>query len=474
MVGSFMKTDKISDYMKQDRINRRKWNKRMIHAFWIALCALFVLGLLLPLRPAESSLEKRKLSTFPKPTLASLWDGSFFSGVETWYADTYPFREQFLRAEAGLENLYGLKGEEIYGVAGKTGDAIPTPSGKTPAPTARPSGTPEETAPSVSGNSNDVPPSQDPADNAGNETGQDGAIHDIPEAAGTVYVAQNRAFEIYYFSREAADAYASMLNTVQAKVGGSAHVYDILAPTSFGICLSEEVQESLGGSKEQDAFAYINGMLDPAITTVPVFDELLKHNSEYLYFNTDHHWTALGAYYAYCQFAQAKGIEPHALTSFSEQVNPGFLGSFYSYSNQSEALRNNPDTVYTYLPAGTNDCTVTRRDGKTVLWNVVSDGSIYEENSKYSCFIGGDNPWTEIHNPNITDGSSCVIVKDSYGNSFVPYLVDHYQNIYVVDYRHYTGDLTSFILENHIGDVLFLNNAQGLIESHVAQMLSLF
>ena len=193
----------------------------------------------------------------------------------------------------------------------------------------------------------------------------DGSIHDTPETAGTVYLADNRAFEIYYFNHGGADAYASMINTVRSRVDSSTEVYTLLAPTSFGVCLDESVQSSLGGSSQKDAFAYIYSMLDPSVKQVDVYGELVRHNAEYLYYGTDHHWTALGAYYAYREFAEAKGITPHELSSFTEQAFPGFLGTFYSYSNQAEALKNNPDTVYAYIPSGTNDAMITDAEGQT-------------------------------------------------------------------------------------------------------------
>jgi hypothetical protein len=90
------------------------------------------------------------------------------------------------------------------------------------------------------------------------------------------------------------------------------------------------------------------------------------------------------------------------------------------------------------------------------------------------CFIGGDNPYSVISNPSVTDGSSCVILKESYGNCFVPYLVDHYQNVYVIDYRYYTGDLTSFIRDNHVSDVIFLNNVEAVTADRANMMLGLF
>jgi len=47
-----------------------------------------------------------------------------------------------------------------------------------------------------------------------------------------------------------------------------------------------------------------------------------------------------------------------------------------------------------------------------------------------------------IENKDLTDGSACIVVKESFGNAFIPFLVDHYQKIYVVDYRYWTGSIS--------------------------------
>jgi hypothetical protein len=455
---------------------RRIWNRRTLKIFSGTFAVLFLFGLLFPLRPSESELEKRQLAGFPAFSFEGLWDGSYFQDLSLWYSDTFPLREQLLSAEAGMENLYGLRDEALYGTTGQTADDIPTASG--PAPVITPAPDTEQDAPAGGTEDTDAAPdTEEPAADSTEEPEEalpDGSIHDTPETAGTVYLADNRAFEIYYFNHGGADAYASMINTVRARVGKDTEIYTLLAPTSFGVCLADPVQSSLGGSSQRDAFAYIYGMLDPSVKQVSVYDELVRHNAEYLYFGTDHHWTALGAYYAYRQFAECKGVTPHELDDFTEESFPGFLGTFYSYSNQAEALKNNPDTVYAYVPSGTNTATITDADGRTFEGNVIFDASDYNAGTKYSCFIGGDNPYTEIHNPGITDGSSCMIIKESYGNAFVPYLVDHYQTVYVIDYRYYSGNLTQFIQDHGVDDLLFLNNANALSEKNSASMLALF
>ena len=81
-----------------------------------------------------------------------------------------------------------------------------------------------------------------------------------------------------------------------------------------------------------------------------------------------------------------------------------------------------------------------------------------------------DQPYERIDNPNITDGSSCVVIKESYGNAFVPFLVNSYQTVHVVDYRYFSGNLVDLVKDNNIQDVIYVNNANALIESAVKNM----
>ena len=166
---------------------------------------------------------------------------------------------------------------------------------------------------------------------------------------------------------------------------------------------------------------------------------------------------------------KAKGMTASALTDYTRTEYPGFIGSFYQYSNQSDTLKNNPDTVVAYTPT-CNDLTYTDTDGNQKTGHVVSDATQYSEGNKYLCFICGDQQYERIDNPNITDGSSCVVIKESYGNAFVPFLVNSYQTVHVVDYRYFSGNLIDLVKENGIQDVIYVNNANALIESAAKNM----
>ncbi|HJA71658.1 MAG TPA: hypothetical protein IAA07_08810 [Candidatus Lachnoclostridium stercoravium] len=480
--------------LKKRRVLRKR-DAATVYIFGLGLLLLFVLGMALPLRPTVSDVEKRELEKFPKFQLETFLNGEYFGQISTWYADTFPFREKLLSANSAVKELYGIKTQQLYGntaVGDEIPDVIPEPnaSGEQPSPDEDPAalasaGAQEESA---ADSSPEAQVSEESSDGAGQaeeaaaaasepeETEEqlpDATIHVEPEVAGTVYIAEGRGFELYYFSREGADLYASVINEAAQKLAGTATVYDMLVPTAVSVCLDEQIQESLKSSPQDKAFDYVYSMIQDPVKKVSVFDTLKKHNAEYIYFNTDHHWTALGAYYAYREFAQAKGIEPKSLDSYQKVTFDHFIGSFYSFSNQAEALKNNPDTIEAYVPSSTNNMMFVEKSGEQRQWKIINDVSQYAAGVKYSCFIGGDNPYSRIDNPVLTDGSSCVVIKESYGNAFVPFLVDHYQTVHVIDYRYYKGNLVDFVKENGVQDVIFVNNADVLNTSKPKQIQAL-
>ena len=457
-----------------------KWHKIRITVVSVIIILLMITGFLIFLRPVESDLEKRKLAVFPTPTLAAVLNGSFFTDISKWYADTYPLREKMIAFQSNTEDLYGIRNTVIYGDTGQKADAIPKEDG--------------ETAPIIS----DIAVEEDsdktsnvnvteslPDGNNGSVSSaaivqnsvSDGSIQaENKEAANRQEMAkaENRGFTLYYFYKKGADLYASMLNTVAKKIGNSAMIYDIVVPNSFGVNLDEDIQKNMNTSNQGEAINYIYKKLNKSIKTVETYNQLRNHNSEYLYFKTDHHWTALGAYYVYRSFCETKGIHPHELGDYKKKKFPDFLGSFYAYSNQSKALKKNPDTVEAYIPIATNKEKITPREGKPYQYDIISDANKFSSANKYLAFIGGDQPLIEINNPKLKDDSSCIIIKESYGNAFVPFLVDHYQYVYVVDYRYYTGDVAKVAAKHTNTDIIFLNNTAATSVEKSKLMLGIF
>ena len=396
------------------------------------LCIGFLLGLCWFIRPAESETEKRELTKFPTFTVESFLSGEFTDQVSLWYADTFPGREGLIKAYHGIESLFGLRGEQFQ--QGDVGDAVPDGQ--------MPSG---------------------PVENPDRPTnGGEGG-----EKVGGYYLSGDTAYELYAYSESGARTYASLMNKAAVTLEGKANLYDLIVPLHYSFALSAEVQDSMSLPDAGKFIPYIYSGMNDGVNTVDVYSALMAHKNEYIYFRADHHWTATGAYYAYEAYCKKAGITPTPLSSYEKLSFGGFLGTLYSKTGQPAAMGNNPDTVEAYVPKGTNDEYIydanggdrTRYRGGVVRRD--TDSFYAAAASKYNCFLMGDHPLIEIHNENVSadrKGTTVLLVKESFGNAFAPFLVDSYEYVYVVDYRYYNGTLGQLVADKDVDDVIFLNN----------------
>ena len=291
---------------------------------------------------------------------------------------------------------------------------------------------------------------------------------DKPYQSGGVYVVGSAGYEMYNYVGSLAEKYQSTVNAVADSLSGVSQVYAMAIPLSSGITLPDELFSDIPGSDQaQDEKDILAGM-GQNVKTIPLHDVMMSHRTEYIYFRTDHHWTALGAYYAYVQFCTAKGITPHNLSDYEVSQFPGFLGSFYNDGGKPDAMKNDPDTVNAYHPvSATASMKYGDNENSTLTGGqVIFDESTASASLKYGTFIMGDNPFTVIENPEVSNGESCIVVKESFGNAFVPFLVDHYQTVYVVDYRYYSGSVTQLARDKGVKDVLFVNNLSAIRGSY--------
>lgn len=273
---------------------------------------------------------------------------------------------------------------------------------------------------------------------------------------GTV-VAGNAGFELYNYVPTMASRYTKAINRITKSVDESVNVYALVAPTSVGITFPDNKMDKINSSNQQESIEKIKQQLSGREHFVDLYDTMMKHRTEYIYFRTDHHWTSLGAYYAYTAFCEEKGVQANPIENYEKKDFGGFLGTYYRDAKKDKALEK--DVVEAYIPLSKNiSMEYTTVSGTKIKADVIADASSYGETSKYCAFIAGDNPYTVIKNKEIQDGSSCVVVKESYGNALVPYLADHYETIYVVDYRYWEGKLTDFVKKKKTRDILFVNN----------------
>ena len=416
---------------------------------WAALMLVGgLIGLLFFARPTSSAVEMRNLTTFPEFTVESFLDGSFFTDVSLWYADTYPLREPMVAADHGIDSLFGVTVDGAMIGGNVKADEIPVEEQQS-----------EEPVKAV-----EVEPAEAPDERVVAAEIQDNIMDGL-------YIKDGAGYAIYYFDQLAADTYISAMNKAAERLDGVATVYSIMAPAN-SIMLDADDAVAVGGSDQEQTLAYLSTRFDPRVKAVEIVDDIEAHRDEYLYFYTDHHWTQLGAYYAYEALCKEKGIEPVPLSA-RKQTNFGdFQGTYYDNIAAMGNVR--PDTVEAYLPNGTNEMDYTTSDGEEITGPIVNEDAVnWEPSFKYSGFISGDQPLEVIHNPKIDDGSSCLVVKDSYGCAFVPLLVDSYEDVHVIDFRYTDKNLVDYAKENNLKDVIFMTGMKiGLTESVAATLLS--
>lgn len=276
------------------------------------------------------------------------------------------------------------------------------------------------------------------------------------DKTGTAVIGDT-GYEIYNYVPSAAENYAKAINQVGKKYGKEYHVYAMVVPTSVGITLPDNKADKVGSSDQQESIRRLYKKIKEPVQKINLYDTLMQHRTEYIYYRTDHHWSALGAYYAYWQFCTDTGRTPYALSQYRKASFGDFIGTFYSDSYKNKNLRT--DKVKVYYPISRSLSMKTRTDsGKMVDSSVIEDASGYGISAKYCAFLGGDNAYSVLTNKDIEDDSACLVVKESFGNALVPYLADHYHKVYVVDYRYWTGKISTLAKQNKVQDILFVNN----------------
>ena len=239
----------------------------------------------------------------------------------------------------------------------------------------------------------------------------------------------------------------------------------LLVPTS-GLIMQDKLPKN---ARLFDQASYID-QVQSAVSDynfIDARDVLSSHADQYIYYKTDHHWTSDGAYYAYEKWCEDTGHEAAPLDALEKTVESDkFRGSLYSKILDAGSAY---DEIWTYgpkdgAPFGSENCLVTMDEKNET--DSVYDRSKLKEKDKYAFFFGGN--YGEVHVQNRAadeenKGRNVLVIKDSFANSFAPFLTQNYENIYMIDLRYYNGDMKAYLQEHDITDVLVLYNISNFI-----------
>ncbi|WP_027624404.1 DHHW family protein [Clostridium lundense] len=212
-----------------------------------------------------------------------------------------------------------------------------------------------------------------------------------------------------------------------------------------------------------DQLAYIDKIkkgLNKNIKFIDIYNTLYSKKNEYIFYKTDHHWTSKGAYYSYEKTGEYMGFVPHNNNYFNvKKVTDSFYGSLYSKSGFRHLT---PDSIEIYLPKE-NDVQSVYYSDTNKKFNSIYFMDNLDKKDKYTIFLNGNHPLVKI-NTNVKNNKKLLVIKDSYANCFIPFLMGHYSEIYMVDLRYYNEDINTLIKDNNIDNSLILYNVNTFFE----------
>lgn len=261
------------------------------------------------------------------------------------------------------------------------------------------------------------------------------------------------------------NSYTDAVKSFAAQYPGS-NITLMLAPTSIGMypgrlpwLASAYPQAAVNG--------YIGDRLGNSLSYINGFDFLrpAADGSFPIYYKTDHHWTTYGAYLAYKAYAAQQGWPAKSLEEFSiETVTDSFLGSYHT-RGQFNGLQ--ADSIQKFVPKHPPEFSMHIADTDTTVSGLY-DSSYLETKDKYSYFLGGIHALMTIKSsipPDDVKEQKLLVLKDSYAHSVLPFLALHVPEIHVIDLRYYNGNISDYMAEHGIKNVLMLFNTTTFVDN---------
>ena len=488
---------------------RRKLSFLLLYGTLVLFGGLGALLLIWGEKEEHASLtENRMLAGFPTLSARSVRDGSFMSGIEDYLSDNVPERDSLVDRADTIMDLFSLarKTEDdlddelaaqlaAFAQEGGGFEDLPeddvsapadAPEETVPAPTDAPAETPEAVAvpepeatiePQVTSTPEATPevvtetpaPTAEPTAEPTAAAAKD--LSAIRDCTFNLTLKNGSRQLVYTFPKENIQRAVKVLNAYRSKLPEDGHMFFAQPPFSgIGFKLGNGTAIGWDGDLEDMVNAYADDGVY-MVSVQRVLEQALL-NKEYLYFNTDHHWTPRAACYVANACLEQLGIDPRPYESYSFHTYKDFYGSAASTPKARAGRR--PDTLDVMI-------TATPVKGYQVFWNRTEREAplIYENNHTYMAFLGGTKgPWRRFET-GVDSGRNCLVIGDSFGLAFVPFLSPYYETIIVTDvrdayYEHANArwTISQYMAENSVDDVYFvLSTASGVNTAGMFQSL---
>lgn len=245
---------------------------------------------------------------------------------------------------------------------------------------------------------------------------------------------------------------SSFLNDME-KDYGKEHVSCLMVPSK-----DQAIPDRLPAFAQTEDRQWVVDTLKQKVTTPDLVLDLKQtmeaHQNEYIYYRTDHHWTTLGAFYAYQAWMQKMGAKAQPLEAYRrETVYRDFYGTTYNKVH----VKVPADEVEVFHSKGEDSVLVNMDEGEKKAETLYFPEKAEEGFNRYDLFLSGNTFQIEITTGAHT-GKTLLLVKDSFANCFVPFLTQDYDRIILIDYRYGKTAVGTLRSRYDVTDVMVLFN----------------
>ena len=363
---------------------------------------------------AFSPEENRSLQTFPKLTWQSLKEGKFSSQMNEYFADQFPVRDA----------LVGMKGiaELALGKQGNNGVAL----------------------------------------------GKDGVL-----AVRWFDAFVNRTTRVYdtdYYSKDAITAQTAALNQLSADLTAQNIPLTLIIPPRTLDVYGSKTNYPMGAANA--LWADIDAGLDDSVGYLDLRNTMQSETESgaYVYYRTDHHWTTDGAHLAYKTLMTEWGREADVIpeSNFTVETVEDFYGTTWSRAGLKFI---SPDTLEIWHFEGEDAYTVT--DPTTgESFKGFYNRDYLAKKDKYSAFLDGTHGVLTVTKDTDEERPTLLVLKDSFFNSMVPFLAQHYDLVVVNLSVGGVKPISEYIEQYGCEGVLVVYNAENIIENNALATLT--
>lgn len=199
--------------------------------------------------------------------------------------------------------------------------------------------------------------------------------------------------------------------------------------------------------------------LDASIQKVDVRDSFKEHKNEYLYYKTDHHWTSLGSYYAFQALSSSMDLGQTEISDYHVYpVSTDFKGTLSGKVGSAFM----EDQIDIYVPKENSEYIMTDETSRDSSRSIYSMDALHTKD-QYTVFLSGNTGRISLEMDNDSD-RHLLLIKDSYANSMIQFLIPHFRTIDIIDPRYYFEDVSKLLDSQLITDILFLYNSNTLMQ----------